>query len=78
MLKEKYNNKEYNPFVYPEVSGHQYSNHHLGITLFDQYVGQVMQSRNDYRGNMDGRRCHKIAEELLNARAEMLGIKIFN
>ena len=73
MKKEKYNNTNYNPIVSSPIIGGG------GVTLFDQYAGQAMQAiiPNSARGdNITILEALDIAERLLNARANMLGIEI--
>lgn len=90
MNKEKYQNLEYNPMVYPQapfmgpndqiVFGGHYDGHVCGITLYDQYVGQLATSIpwQGYQGR--GARAvddiHDFAEAMLDDRAELLGIKL--
>ena len=92
MTKEKYENKEYNPFMYPAVIARwDHENGAIGgtditidrgITLFDHYVGQIIQgsiyglATADLNADFISCDSYTTAEYLLDNRAKMLGIEV--
>jgi len=87
MDAKKYNNRKYNPLVYPTPITYQQwteaTNHEpilsdqQGITLFDQYLGIYMQGiLSKTGGGHDVADVIHDVEQTLDARAHYLGIEV--